>query len=103
MKITEKDVAYVAQLANLELTPSEIARMQKDLSATLDYIDQLSEVDTQNVQPMAQVAQADAAGSDHGEQLRADELAGCLGREAALKNAPLAADGFFRVPKVIER
>ncbi len=57
MKITEKDVQYVASLANLELTQQETARMEKDLTATLDYIDQLAEVDTAGVEPMAQVAQ----------------------------------------------
>jgi aspartyl-tRNA(Asn)/glutamyl-tRNA(Gln) amidotransferase subunit C len=102
MKITEKDVQYVASLANLELTQQETARMQKDLTATLDYIDQLAEVDTTAVEPMAQIAQI-AIGGDPVQHLRPDELSECLSREAALQNAPLAADGFFRVPKVIER
>jgi aspartyl-tRNA(Asn)/glutamyl-tRNA(Gln) amidotransferase subunit C len=103
MKITEKDVQYVASLANLELTQQETARMQKDLTATLDYIDQLAEVDTTAVEPMAQVIQITATGGDPVQHLRPDELSECLSREAALQNAPLAADGFFRVPKVIER
>jgi aspartyl-tRNA(Asn)/glutamyl-tRNA(Gln) amidotransferase subunit C len=102
MKITEKDVQYVASLANLELTQQETARMQKDLTATLDYIDQLAGVDTTAVEPMAQIAQI-AIGGDPVQHLRPDELSECLSREAALQNAPLAADGFFRVPKVIER
>jgi aspartyl-tRNA(Asn)/glutamyl-tRNA(Gln) amidotransferase subunit C len=103
MKITQKDVQYVANLANLELTTQERARMEKDLTAVLDYIDQLSEVDTSAVEPMTQGVQIAAFGSDHGVSLRPDEVRDCLPREAALQNAPLAADGFFRVPKVIER
>lgn len=103
MKITEKDVQYVANLANLELTPQETARMEKDLTVTLDYIDQLAEVDTAGVEPMAQVAQLTSIDGDPVQHLRPDELVECLRREAALQNAPLDANGFFVVPKVIDR
>jgi aspartyl-tRNA(Asn)/glutamyl-tRNA(Gln) amidotransferase subunit C len=103
MKITQKDVQYVANLANLELTAQETASMEKDLTAVLDYIDQLSEVDTSSVEPMTQGVQIVALGGDPSVNLRPDEVRDCLPREQALQNAPLAADGFFRVPKVIER
>ena len=56
MKVTEKDVAYVADLANLELTPDERSRMVRDLNSILGYIDNLNELDTANVPPMAQVS-----------------------------------------------
>ncbi len=55
MKVTEKDVAYVADLANLELTDQERQRMLKDLNSILDYIDRLNELDTSDVPPMAQI------------------------------------------------
>ena len=55
MKITETEVRYVADLANLKLTDQEIARLSKDLDEILTHIDTLSELDTSNVQPMAQV------------------------------------------------
>lgn len=102
MKITQKDVAYVANLANLDLTEPERLRMEKDLNSILEYVDQLAEVDTSHVAPMAQVSQIGAAG-EAADPLRADELSECLAREQALAAAPQTDDTFFRVPKVIER
>lgn len=102
MKITPKDVEYVAALANLQLSSVERERMEKDLNSILDYIDMLSEVDTSNVDPMAQVQSVSETGTAS-DPLRADELRPCLPRELALKNAPQSDGSFFRVPKVIER
>jgi aspartyl-tRNA(Asn)/glutamyl-tRNA(Gln) amidotransferase subunit C len=97
MKVTEKDVVYVADLANLELTEQERARMAHDLNSILEYIDRLNELDTSSVPPMAQVA------SQQHEALRHDELKPSLPNETALANAPDKSEGFFRVPKVIEK
>ncbi len=99
MKITEQDVRYVAGLANLELTDPEIARLSKDLDEILTHIDTLNELDTSNVQPMAQVLY------DAGDTvtLREDRERPPIGNEAALANAPLAGAGYYKVPKVIER
>jgi len=102
MKITQKDVAYVANLANLDLTEAERLRMEKDLNSILEYVDQLAEVDTSNVAPMAQVSQIGATGVT-ADPLRVDELRDCLPREQALAAAPQTDGTFFRVPKVIER
>ena len=55
MKITRKDVEYVAALANLELEPAELERMAQQLDAILEHIDQLNRLDTTSVEPMAQV------------------------------------------------
>jgi aspartyl/glutamyl-tRNA(Asn/Gln) amidotransferase C subunit len=52
MKVTEKDVAYVADLANLELTAEERAGMVRDLNSILDYIDMLNGLDTSDVAPI---------------------------------------------------
>jgi aspartyl-tRNA(Asn)/glutamyl-tRNA(Gln) amidotransferase subunit C len=112
MKVTEKDVAYVADLANLELTPDERARMVRDLNSILDYVERLNELDTSNVSPMAQVS--DRYGVDESRQgserfsyaSREDILEGLrksLPHGVALENAPDADETFFRVPKVIER
>jgi len=98
MKITQKDVQYVADLANLELTDDERTRMEKDLNQILGYIDLLSEVDTSNVPAMAQVGETSLE-----DPLRADEPKECLPRDLALKNAPQTDGSFLRVPKVIER
>ena len=112
MKVTEKDVAYVADLANLELTQEERTGMVRDLNSLLDYMDRLNELDTANVPPMAQVS--DRYGVDQAKQgserfayaSREDILEGLrksLPHAEALANAPDADEDFFRVPKVIER
>jgi aspartyl-tRNA(Asn)/glutamyl-tRNA(Gln) amidotransferase subunit C len=112
LKVTEKDVAYVADLANLELTDEERAGMLRDLNSILDYVDLLGQLDTSNVPPMAQVS--DRYGVDESKQgserfayaSREDVLEGLrksLPRQESLANAPDADEDFFRVPKVIER
>ncbi|HEY6307940.1 MAG TPA: Asp-tRNA(Asn)/Glu-tRNA(Gln) amidotransferase subunit GatC [Candidatus Angelobacter sp.] len=97
MKITDKDVTYVADLANLDLTVQERERMVRDLNSILDYIDRLNELDTANVPPMAQTILQTA------DATREDVLRPCLAREAALQNAPESDGNFFKVPKVIEK
>jgi aspartyl-tRNA(Asn)/glutamyl-tRNA(Gln) amidotransferase subunit C len=100
--VTEKDVLHVAELAHLELTDEERARMLKDLNSILGYIDRLNQLDTANVEAMAQVANRYGESQDTAEAMRADEPRPCLARDAALRNA--SSDGvFFKVPKVIER
>ncbi len=105
--VTEKDVSYVADLANLELTAEERTRMLKDLNSILGYIDRLNELDTSNVEPMAQVAsrygQRQGQPDEFLYAMRADEPRPCLAHGEALKNAPETDGTFFKVPKVIER
>ena len=108
MKVTEKDVAYVADLANLELTDQERQRMLKDLNSILDYIDRLNELDTSNVPPMAQIsAKFGAIGREaarwHAPAWREDVLVPCLPHADAMKNAPETDGEFFKVPRVIEK
>jgi len=101
MKVSEKDVLYVAELANLDLTPEEQTRMLHDLNSILDYIDRLNELDTDKVAPMANVPDGRAGGG-----LREDVRYGLresLPHETALKNAPASDGTFFEVPKVIEK
>ena len=101
MKVTEKEVDYVADLASLELTPEERTRMVRDLNSILEYVDTLSELDTSNVAPMAQVM---AAGiNELGYARREDALRPSLPHEDALRNSPAGHADFFKVPKVIER
>jgi aspartyl-tRNA(Asn)/glutamyl-tRNA(Gln) amidotransferase subunit C len=105
--VSDKDVSYVAELAHLELTDEECARMLKDLNSILGYIDRLSELDTSDVEPMAQVASRHGERTDEaarfGYAMRPDELRPCLPREDAMQNAPASDGTFFKVPKVIER
>ena len=99
MKITEKEVRYVADLANLNLTEAEVAKFRADLDGILDHVAKLNEADTTGIEPMAQVLfEADATAT-----LREDIPVSPLGNQAALANAPQAGAGYFKVPKVIER
>jgi aspartyl-tRNA(Asn)/glutamyl-tRNA(Gln) amidotransferase subunit C len=112
MKVTETDVRYVADLANLELTEEERAHLQRDLNSILTYMDSLAELHTDKVSPMAQVS--DRYGVDESKQgsqrfsyaSREDIVEGLrksLPHDEALANAPDADENFFKVPKVIER
>jgi aspartyl-tRNA(Asn)/glutamyl-tRNA(Gln) amidotransferase subunit C len=100
--VTEKDVAYVAELAQLDLTDEERARMLKDLNSILGYIDRLNQLDTSNVEPMAHVASR-YGNADFSGAMRADEPQPSLPHDDALRNAPKSDGVFFKVPKVIER
>lgn len=99
MKLTEEQVRYVSDLANLELTNEEIARMSHDLGEILTYIEQLNEVDTTHIEPMAQVLYE----ADEIATLREDVPHQPLSNQEVLANAALAGSGYFKVPKVIER
>jgi aspartyl-tRNA(Asn)/glutamyl-tRNA(Gln) amidotransferase subunit C len=112
MKVTEKDVSYVADLSNLELSAEERERMVRDLNSILGHIDTLERLDTSNVEPMAQVS--DRYGVDQSKRgserfayaSREDILEGLrksLPHREALANAPDSDGTFFKVPKVIER
>jgi aspartyl-tRNA(Asn)/glutamyl-tRNA(Gln) amidotransferase subunit C len=108
MKVTEQDVQYVADLSNLELTPEEKTRMQKDLNNILDYIDALNELDTSGVAPLAEVASKFAPEQKQGSERftyaqRPDVVVPGLTHEVAVENAPDTDGTFFRVPKVIEK
>lgn len=106
MKVTEKEVSYVADLANLDLTAEERIRMLRDLNSILEHIDNLNELDTTNVAPMSQVMAGTEQDQKNGQfaySRREDIPAPSLSHEAALQNAPEANQDFFKVPKVIER
>jgi aspartyl-tRNA(Asn)/glutamyl-tRNA(Gln) amidotransferase subunit C len=102
--VTLEDVRHVAELANLEPAPEELPRLVNDLNAILGHIAQLSELDTSNVPPMAQVGAAmDAAPAAHGETLRPDVEVPCLDRATVMHQAPESNGVFFKVPKVLDR
>jgi len=99
LKITEQEVRYVADLANLRLSAAEVARMTGELEAILSHMDKLNELDTMGVPPMSQVLYE----AEETATLRADAPRPTLANADAMLNAPNAGAGFFKVPKVIER
>ena len=102
--VTIEDVRRVAELANLELTPEEMPRMQRDLNAILGHIAQLNALNTGGIPAMAQVSEMlGGASDDTGSLLRADVVVPALDRAAVMAAAPESDGRFFKVPKVIER
>jgi aspartyl-tRNA(Asn)/glutamyl-tRNA(Gln) amidotransferase subunit C len=99
LNLSEKEVRYVADLANLRLTDEEVLRMSQDLGHILTHIEQLNELDTKDVEPMAQVL----FDADETATLRADVVRTPLSNADALANAASSGAGYFKVPKVIER
>lgn len=89
------DVAYVAQLARLKLTPEEAALFQTQLTEVLAHAAKLQELDLSGVEPAAESAPA-------ADVFRVDEVRPSLTQEEALRNAPRAANDLFIVPKVLE-
>ena len=87
-------VRKVAHLARLELTPGEEAKFTTQLSDILDYFEQLSELDTENVQPTTRAI-------DVSNVTRPDSRQPYLDREAILEGAPNREGDFFKVPKII--
>jgi aspartyl-tRNA(Asn)/glutamyl-tRNA(Gln) amidotransferase subunit C len=106
-KVTEQDVTYVADLANLELTAEEKGRMIRDLNSILEHIAMLNELDTSDVPPLAEVASmfsgSQVATGRFEYAMRPDEVRSGLPHEAALANAPESDKVYFQVPKVIEK
>ncbi|MBE2252436.1 MAG: Asp-tRNA(Asn)/Glu-tRNA(Gln) amidotransferase subunit GatC [Myxococcus sp.] len=95
MKLTEQQVRHVARLARLALSPEELVTYREQLSAVLDAVDALAQVDTTGVVPTSVVG----ASTPH---LRADVPHGEVGVKVALANAPQVDGTSFAIPRVIE-
>jgi aspartyl-tRNA(Asn)/glutamyl-tRNA(Gln) amidotransferase subunit C len=95
MALDKAAVAHIATLARIRLAEAELEPLADELSRILDWVEQLNEVDTTEVPPMASAAAATLP-------MRDDTVSdgGC--RDAILGNAPRTARGFFTVPKVVE-
>jgi aspartyl-tRNA(Asn)/glutamyl-tRNA(Gln) amidotransferase subunit C len=100
LKISREDVVRVAELAYLELSEAELEMYRAQIDEILEYIGKLNELDTTNVEPMAQVLSDDQTAD---ATLREDVVVPCTVAEAVLKQAPDPEAPYFRVPKVIER
>lgn len=98
MPINESDIAKVAQLAHLELAEEELKTFVPQITGIVNYVEQLNELDTANVEPALGGLTPEGEKTDTS---RPDEVAGSLGQKVALAEAPDPAAGHFRVPKVL--
>ena len=95
MKIDDKLVAYVAELAHLKLDDAQKRQAADDLARMIGYVDKLSELDTDGVEPMSHAFPVTNV-------FREDEVRESMSREQVLANAPAVKDGCFLVPKTVE-
>ena len=95
MSLTPDEVRWVAHLARLALTDAELATMTRQLSAILDYVQQLQQVPTDGVEPLAHPLPVQNV-------FRADQLKPSLSVDDALRNAPLRSGDFFAVPAILD-
>ena len=95
MSLTEDQVQQIATLARLKLKPEEHAELVDKLSRIVDFVDHLSEADTNGVVPMAHPL-------DVAQRLRPDAVTESNERDHYQENAPSVTDGLYLVPKVIE-
>lgn len=95
MTLTAAEVEHIASLARLDLTEEEVARFREQLSAILDYVAQLQELDTRDIPPTSSVLPPRSV-------LREDEPRPGLSLEELLANAPQTEADQFRVPPVLE-
>jgi aspartyl-tRNA(Asn)/glutamyl-tRNA(Gln) amidotransferase subunit C len=96
MALTADEVRWVAHLARLTLTEAELDAMTRQLSAILDYVGQLSQVDTEGVEPLAHPLPISNV-------FREDVSAPSLPVDVALVNAPDRRGDFYGVPPVLEQ
>lgn len=99
MALTPKDVSRIADLARLELQPSEQAAMLTQLNGFFSIVEQMSAVDTSGVEPLYTPL---SAVTEVALRLREDLVTEADQRELNQRSAPAVADGLFLVPKVIE-
>jgi aspartyl-tRNA(Asn)/glutamyl-tRNA(Gln) amidotransferase subunit C len=98
MPINQSDIEKVAHLAHLELDEEELKTFGPQMTDIVNYVEQLNELDTANVEPAIGGLTPEGFNTDSS---RPDEVTGSLGQKTALEEAPDAAHGHFRVPKVL--
>jgi aspartyl-tRNA(Asn)/glutamyl-tRNA(Gln) amidotransferase subunit C len=96
MEVTEQLVDKLAHLSRLRFSENEKNAIQQDLQNMIGFVEKLNELDTNGVTPLLYMGDAQNV-------LRADELKGSVTRVAALSNAPIPDNQFFKVPKVIKK
>ncbi len=93
--ITDEIIEYVGILAKLELSDEEKQQAKKDMGNMLDYIDQLGELDTSDVEPLSHIFPVENV-------FREDVVTNGDGSLPALQNAPEKKDNMFVVPKTFD-
>jgi aspartyl-tRNA(Asn)/glutamyl-tRNA(Gln) amidotransferase subunit C len=96
MKIDDKTLDKIASLAKLEIAESEREKLKSDMSAILDWVEKLNELDTENTAAITQM-------TSEINRLRDDEQVKNFSNQQALQNAREKSEGFFVVPKVIKK
>jgi len=99
MSLTSQDIARIANLARLELSPAESERMLTQINGFFDIVEKMRAVDTAGVEPLSHPV---AAIQDVALRLREDVASEPNNREANQQSAPAVERGLFLVPKVIE-
>ena len=95
MSLDKDTVRNIANLARIKVAEDDLGHLAGELSAILDWVEQLNGVDTEGVEPLASVV-------DVTLPLRADAISDGDCRDSVLANAPDSEDGFYAVPKVVE-
>jgi aspartyl-tRNA(Asn)/glutamyl-tRNA(Gln) amidotransferase subunit C len=95
MQVDEGTVRRIARLARIKITGEEADGLRKELSGILDWVEQLNEVDTRDVEPMTRVVPIKL-------KMRVDEVTDGNIAKDIVNNAPMSDDHFFVVPKVVE-
>ena len=95
MKVTKQDIETVASLSRLNIRDDEVEGVMGQLDKFLTYVDNLKAIDTTDIEPTTYALKMQNV-------FRSDEVKASLPREAALSNAPLQEDGYFKVPRVLE-
>ena len=98
MPINESDIEKIAQLAHLEISREELLVFAPQMAEIVTYVEQLNQVDTRNIEPALGGLTPEGQRT---ESTRDDVVAPSLGQKLALEEAPDAASGHFRVPKVL--
>jgi aspartyl-tRNA(Asn)/glutamyl-tRNA(Gln) amidotransferase subunit C len=95
MNVDETTVRRIARLARIKITDEEAKSLEKELSQILNWVEQLDEIDTKDVEPMTRVVAQEL-------KKRKDEVTDGEISDDVIRNAPMADDHFYVVPKVVE-
>ena len=94
--VDDKLIAHLSRLAKLKFDKESSERMKSDLKTILGFVDRLSKVDTEGIEPLVYM-------SEEVNVLRADEISNIVSQENALKNAPQKDSDYVKVPIILKK